>query len=411
MGHDHAHTLERSAAQWFAPTARATRALARVLIERIEAGALTLELPSGERLSRHAATPGPDAVMKLHRWSALRRVVTRGDIGFAEGYMEGDWSTPDLTSLLAFLHANEACLAVAWKGTLLQRLVDRLVHGRRANTRSGSRRNIAAHYDLGNDFYAAWLDPSMSYSSGLFGHDGDSLETAQMAKINRVAELLELRQGDRILEIGCGWGGLAEHLAREHGARMTCLTLSREQLAVAARRLAGADASGASRALLLDYRDCRGQFDRVVSIEMMEATGESYWPQYFATIRDRLAPGGTAVLQVITIAEDRFEDYRERPDFIQRYIFPGGMLPTVTHMRALSAEAGLTLETVELFGASYARTVAQWRERFLRAWPMMTGELRSERFRNMWEYYLAYCEIGFSTGAIDVGLYRLRKAS
>lgn len=411
MGHDHAHTLGRSASHWFAPTARGTRLLAGVLIERIEAGALTLELPSGERLSRHAATPGPEAVMKLHRWSALRRVIIRGDIGFAEGYMEGDWSTPDLKALLAFLHANEACLAMAWKGTLLQRLVDRLVHGRRANTRSGSRRNIAAHYDLGNDFYAAWLDASMSYSSGIYAHDGDSLETAQLAKIDRVAELLEVRQGNRILEIGCGWGGLAERLAREHGARMTCLTLSREQLGVAAQRLARADASGTSQALLQDYRDCCGRFDRVVSIEMMEATGESYWPQYFATIRDRLAPGGTAVLQVITIAEDRFEGYRERPDFIQRYIFPGGMLPTVTHMRALSAEAGLTLDTVELFGESYARTVAHWRERFLRAWPMMTGELRSERFRNMWEYYLAYCEIGFETGAIDVGLYRLRKAS
>ena len=348
--------------------------------------------------------------MKINSWRALRRLLTRGDIGFAEGFMEGDWTTPDLMSLLAWIQANETSLTPAWQGRFVQRLIDRLLHLRRSNTKAGSRRNIAAHYDLGNDFYEAWLDPSLSYSSAIYRSDRDTLEIAQQNKIDRITELLELKPGMSVLEIGCGWGALADNLISKHGCTVTGLTLSQAQKAIADKRVACADPSGASTILLQDYRDTFGRFDRIVSIEMMEAAGESYWPHYFAKVRDCLKPGGVAVVQVISIEEARFEAYRRRPDFIQRYIFPGGMLPTVTHMHTLAAGANLKLDAVELFGKSYARTLLDWRKRFLDAWPAMQGEVRTTRFRNMWEYYMAYCAVGFEQGAIDVGLYRLRKS-
>lgn len=409
MSSDNAQLLPSPCAQ---PEARARKAattrLAGLFFDRFTAGALTLELPSGERLTRRAAA-GPEAVMKINSWRTLRRLITRGDIGFAEGFMDGDWTTPDLVALLAWIEANETSLTPAWQGRLWQRLMDRFVHLRRSNTRRGSRRNIAAHYDLGNDFYAAWLDQSMSYSSALYRTEHDTLEVAQQNKIDRACELLEAAPGMSVLEIGCGWGALAQTLITRHGCHVTGLTLSREQKAIAETRVARADASGRSAILLQDYRDTSGQFDRIVSIEMMEAAGEAYWPDYFAKIRDCLRPGGVAVVQVISIEEKRFDAYRRRPDFIQRYIFPGGMLPTVTHMRSLAAGANLHLDTVQLFGKSYARTLLDWRGRFLDAWPAMQGELRTTRFRNMWEYYMAYCAVGFDRGAIDVGLYRLRK--
>lgn len=409
MSSDNAQLLTTCAQPEARPSrkAAATR-LAGLFFDRFTAGTLTLELPSGECLSRRAA-PGPEAIMKINSWRTLRRLLTRGDIGFAEGFMEGDWTTPDLVALLAWIQANETSLTPAWQGSLVQRLMDRIVHMRRSNTRRGSRRNIAAHYDLGNDFYAAWLDPSLSYSSAIYRSPHDTLEAAQQNKISRVCELLDPEAGMSVLEIGCGWGALADDLIRKHGCTVTGLTLSREQKAIAEGRVARADPSGKSAILLQDYRDTHGQFDRIVSIEMMEAAGEAYWPAYFAKLRDCLKPGGIALVQVISIEESRFDAYRRRPDFIQRYIFPGGMLPTVTHMHALAAGASLNLDTVELFGKSYARTLLDWRKRFLDAWPAMQGDVRSTRFRNMWEYYMAYCAVGFEHGAIDVGLYRLRK--
>lgn len=410
MSSENAQLLPSPCAQ---PEARrrkaATTRLVGLFFDRFTAGTLSLELPSGEQLMRRASS-GPEAAMKINSWRTLRRLITRGDIGFAEGFMEGDWTTPDLVALLAWIQANETSLTPAWQGRLVQRLMDRLVHLRRSNTRRGSRRNIAAHYDLGNDFYAAWLDPSLSYSSAIYRSEHDTLEAAQQNKIDRVCELLEPSPGMNVLEIGCGWGALADTLISRHGCSVTGLTLSREQKAIAESRVARADPSGASAILLQDYRDTHGQFDRIASIEMMEAAGEAYWPDYFAKIHDCLKPGGVAVVQVISIEEKRFEDYRRRPDFIQRYIFPGGMLPTVTHMHTLAAGASLHLDTIELFGKSYARTLLDWRTRFLDAWPAMQGEVRSTRFRNMWEYYMAYCAVGFDHGSIDVGLYRLRKA-
>jgi cyclopropane-fatty-acyl-phospholipid synthase len=378
------------------------------LLHRLDVGCLRLELPSGNWVEHRGQRRAPLATLSLHRWRALRRIASGGDVGFAEGYMHGDWSSPDLTGLLDWAMQNEEALQTAWNGGPLARLARRLRHRSRANTRRGSRRNIQAHYDLGNAFYATWLDAGMNYSSALYASSSLSLEQAQVAKLDRVIALLDVKPGDHVLEIGCGWGALAERLVARHGARLTGLTLSREQRAYARNRLARTGLFGAGEILLMDYRDATGTFDAIASIEMLEAAGEDYWPVYFETLRARLKPRGVAVLQVITIDEARFTTYRERPDFIQCHIFPGGMLPTVSIIREQIAAAGLSLSSLEMFGASYAQTLAVWRERFLRqAPPIGASAAEAERFRRMWDYYLAYCEIGFRSGALDVGLYRI----
>ena len=373
-----------------------------LVLRRIDRGRLVVDLPSGRTLVHEGEHPGGEARVKLRSWRALWRLVSGGDIGFAESYMDDDWSSPDLPALLRLACDNAG---VATQALLPLAAMRKLRHVLNRNTRRGSRRNIAAHYDLGNAFYAPWLDAGMTYSSALFTTPDQSLEDAQQAKLDRVVDLLALSGGERVLEIGCGWGSLAERLIARHDCAVTALTLSSEQFAYASGRLARAGVSGRFDPRLQDYRDVTGTFDRIVSIEMLEAVGEAYWPRYFATLRDRLRPGGCAVLQVITIADDRFADYRHSPDFIQRYVFPGGMLPTVTAIRDEVAAAGLDLASVELFGASYARTLELWRERFLRAWPAIEPLGFEPRFRRLWDYYLAYCEAGFRAGAIDVGLY------
>jgi cyclopropane-fatty-acyl-phospholipid synthase len=378
-----------------------------VLLERIAVGRLEVIAPNGESIGHQAATPGPAATLVLHRWRALRRLLFGGDLGFAEAYMDGDWSSPDVPSLIEFAARNQSALGKSIEGLGLLKPLNRLLHRSRANTRAGSRRNIEAHYDLGNEFYAAWLDGGMTYSSALFTAPGMSLEDAQAAKLARVTDLLGLAGGERVLEIGCGWGGLAEHLIRAAGCHVTGITLSPAQLAHARARLARAGMADRADMRHEDYRDTEGTFDRIVSIEMFEAVGMEYWATYFARLRERLARGGSAVLQVITIEDRRFEGYRATADFIQRHIFPGGMLPSPTALRRCIAEAGLLLTHEEAFGLSYAATLAEWRRRFHRAWPDVRKLGFDERFRRKWDYYLAYCEGGFRAGAIDVGLYRL----
>ena len=372
----------------------------------LDAGRLVVVLPDGERIVRQGAQAGPDAQMSIHRRRALRRILLNGEAGFADGFLDGDWSTPDLPALLDLLLANEGALKPRRRAARTAVLGHRLLHTVRANTRAGSRRNIAAHYDLGNAFYGHWLDGGMNYSSALFSTAGQSLEAAQEAKLERVAELLELEGGDRVLEIGCGWGALAERLL-QRVASYTGITLSVEQRDHARARL---EAIGAREPdiRLQDYREVEQRYDRIASIEMLEAVGERYWPVYFDRIRAALAPGGVAVLQVITIAADRFGAYRRRPDFIQRNIFPGGMLPTAERVVAEVRRAGLTLSPPRAFGASYALTLAEWRRRFLKAWPAIAPLGFDERFRRMWEYYLAYCEAGFRHGSIDVRLFQLK---
>jgi cyclopropane-fatty-acyl-phospholipid synthase len=381
----------------------------RAVASHIGVGRLTIKTPSGDRIVAQADTAGPDAVLELHRWRAVRRLARGGSIGFAEAYMDGDWSSPDLAVFLELAALNLDRLAKRLHGMAPLRMLNRLSHLRRANTRRGSRRNIAAHYDLGNAFYRLWLDDGMSYSAALYTQPRDTLETAQAAKNDRIVDLLALQGGERVLEIGCGWGGLAERMARAGAAQVTAITLSQEQHAYATQRARTANRVEQVDIRLTDYRDIGGTYDRIASIEMVEAVGEVHWPTYFATLRDRLRAGGVAVLQAITIDDDRFPGYRSRADFIQRYIFPGGMLPSPAILREQIARAGLVLTSAETFGLSYARTLSEWQRRFQAAWPAIAAQGFGQRFKHMWEYYLAYCEAGFRAGAIDVGLYRIVK--
>lgn len=385
-------------------TGLAARATAR-LLPRLHRGRLRLVLPNGQAIEIGGIAPGPAASLSLRRWRGLTRVVLEGEDGFSNGYIHGDWTTPDLVQLLELGKDNEAVMAPGVQRWMFSLVRNRLAHALRANTRLGSRRNIAAHYDLGNAFFGPWLDAGMNYSSALYS-GAESLEDAQLSKLDRIAALLELSGGERVLEIGCGWGALAERLIRRYGASVCGITLSVEQLAYAKARLADAAAASRSELSLQDYRDTVGSFTRIASIEMIEAVGERYWPLYFATLRARLAKGGIAVVQAITIAEDRFAAYRKRPDFIQRHIFPGGMLPTHSIITKEAARAGLNLVHHETFGASYARTLQEWRIRFSRAAPQLDRLGFGRNFRRMWDYYLAYCEVGFRSNAVDVAFYK-----
>lgn len=390
------------------------RHLAQELLARmlggIEVGTLTVSLPGGARLRYAAPQTGPEAVLVLHRWRALRRLATGGDIGFAEAYLDQDWSSPDPVALLELAARNLSCIPGATGGPLPVRLWHRLRHRARRNTRAGSRRNIMAHYDLGNDFYARWLDAGMSYSSGLYADPSvdpvAELDAAQAEKQARVLAWLDLQPGQQVLEIGCGWGGLAESIAAA-GAQVTGLTLSPAQWEYATARIARAGLDRRAELRLQDYRDVEGCFDRIVSIEMIEAVGEAYWPTYFATLRDRLTRNGIVVLQAITIADNAFDTYRRGTDFIQQAIFPGGMLPSPGAIAALAERHGLAVRARESFGDSYARTLAAWRARFNAAWPGIAAMGFPPCFRRLWDYYLAYCEAGFRAGRVDVGLWRL----
>jgi len=390
---------------WFSPRRQFLKALAR----QVEHGQITFELPDGAVIQHAGPHHGPSARLMLHRWRAVRRLLGSGDVGFAEAFIAGDWSTPDLTAVIELAARNHRSMYASLNGSRLARLLNRLRHARRHNSRTGSRRNIPAHYDLGNEFYAAWLDSGMSYSSAYYTGTARDLEAAQVAKQDLVMASLSLTGGERVLEIGCGWGGLAGRLAREHGCEVVGLTLSPAQLGHARDALAGNTAPGWVELRLQDYRDTEGQFDRVVSVEMLEAVGREYWPAYFAAIHDRLRPGGVAALQVITMAEDRYAEYERGADFIQKHIFPGGMLPSDGVMRACISAAGMLLDDVTCFGASYARTLAEWRHRFEQAWPRLRTLGFDEAFRRKWLYYLAYCEGGFRAEAIDVGLYRIHR--
>jgi cyclopropane-fatty-acyl-phospholipid synthase len=354
-----------------------------------------------------SAPGGPCASLRIVRPRAIRRLFIGGEIGFAEAFMDGDWETPDLPGFLALVTCNEPHVPTTLSGLGAVRQFYRLRHRRRPNTRNGSRRNIAAHYDLGNAFYARWLDAGMTYSSALFVDPKESLERAQQNKYARLAQMIDLAEDQHVLEIGCGWGTFALYAARTHGCRVTALTLSREQADHARQAVAAAGLQDRIEVRLQDYRDVVGTYDRVVSIEMFEAVGEAFWSRFFAVVRERLRPGGVAGLQIISIDEARFAAYRRGTDFIQQYIFPGGMLPSATALREAVQAAGLQLSDAITFGSSYMRTLQLWRDRFVKSWPDIEALGFDARFRRMWLYYLAYCETGFACGTLDVGHYRI----
>ncbi|MFM1960275.1 MAG: hypothetical protein RL588_1792 [Pseudomonadota bacterium] len=373
------------------------------------AGDVTFVTPDGRTLRLRSEAGGPSAIIRIRNFRFIRRALMAGDIGFAEAYAAGEWETPDLTAVLCVFSLNFQNLTQVTEGNPLVGVFNFLSHVLNANSRRGSRRNIHAHYDLGNAFYSRWLDPSMTYSSARYPTGGETLEAAQKAKYGALARRMELSADHHVLEVGCGWGGFAEFAAGEIGARITGITISREQHDYAQRRMFEAGLAEKADIRLVDYRDVTGHFDRIASIEMFEAVGEKYWPTYFRALHDRLKPGGRAGLQIITIQDELFEGYRRRADFIQRYIFPGGMLISESRLKRETSQAGLAWSEPERFGPDYAVTLAAWKQRFGAAWDDIRRLGFDERFRRIWDFYLSYCEAGFRTGrtqVIQLGLSR-----
>lgn len=373
------------------------------LLEKIQFGRLELRLPDG---TCQVFGEGEHGVsMHVHDEMMFSQILARGDIGLAEAYIDGAWDAPDLTGVMTLLAKNRDALRTAVYGRWQSLLMARIRHWLNNNSKTGSRKNIMAHYDLGNDFYKLWLDPSMSYSSALYRavDDGD-LETAQRAKYRRILRRVGAQSGQHVLEIGCGWGGFAE-MAVADGLKTTGVTLSPAQLAWAQKRVPEANLQ------LKDYRDIGEQFDHVVSIEMFEAVGERWWPSYFKTIKKAMRPGGRAVIQSITIRDDIFGDYRKGTDFIQQHVFPGGMLPSRSAFRAAAAKQGLTVRSEYAFGHDYARTLAEWRVSFEEKWPEIAAQGFDETFHRLWRMYLCYCEAGFLAGTVDVVHFELDHAA
>jgi cyclopropane-fatty-acyl-phospholipid synthase len=369
---------------------------------RLKRGTLDITLLDGRVVRMGGLEPGPKAAMTLHSYSFAPRLINGGDIGIAEAYLDGEWDTPDLTQFLYVFCVNYDLIQTMLGDKPLVRFLQIVRHWFNRNTRRQARRNIFAHYDIGNAFYSAWLDPSMTYSSALFEDDTADLTAAQHNKYRRLAEAIDLQPGQRLLEIGCGWGGFAEYAARTFGAYVVGLTISKEQRDFAQQRIREAGLSDKVEIRLQDYRDERERYDRIASIEMIEAVGEQFWPNYFSQLRDRLLPGGLAGIQAITIRDSSFKSYRREVDFIQRYVFPGGMLPSPQILKSLGERFGVPVIRERIFGQDYAKTLATWRNNFRSAWPNLTPLGFDERFRRLWEYYLAYCEAGFLSGNIDV---------
>jgi len=371
------------------------------LLEPLQHGVLEIRMPDGT--FRLFGRGEPVAHMQVRDEAVFSRILARGDIGLAEAYIDGLWDSPDIACLTALLARNRAVLKSTIYGQWHRLLAARIRHLFNANSRSGSRRNILAHYDLGNAFYAKWLDETMSYSAALYDAQTPDLRSAQLNKYRRILDKLHARPGDRVLEIGCGWGGFAE-MAAERQLKVFGVTLSPAQLAWARKRVPGAEL------LLRDYRDIGEQYDHIVSIEMFEAVGERWWPTYFNTLRNALRPDGKAIVQSITIRDDLFASYRRGTDFIQQYIFPGGMLPSREAFRKTAARHGLIVREEFAFGQDYARTLAEWRKGFEERWPEIAALGFDDRFHRLWRMYLGYCEGAFRAGNVDVVQFELAHA-
>jgi cyclopropane-fatty-acyl-phospholipid synthase len=368
----------------------------------LQNGRLDIVLPDGRRFRAEGSNPGPVAEFTVHDTDLFARLIREGDLGFCEAYLEGGWTTPNLQALMDFVHAGNDGIYDGFPGMGMIRTFEKFRHWLRSNSRSQARRNIAHHYDLGNDFYGLWLDETMTYSSAMFRTGQEPLERAQIQKYESMVEQMDARPGDHVLEIGCGWGGFAEYAAGERGLRVTGLTISRAQHDFAVERIARAGLSDRVKIKLQDYRDERGSYDGIASIEMFEAVGEKYWPVYFETLRERLKPGRNATLQIITVQDRRWEVYKRGVDFIQKYIFPGGMLPSPSALRREIERAGLALRGSIEFGESYSQTLRRWHERFNARWDQIAGMGFDERFQRMWNFYLTSCAATFQHGNCDV---------
>ncbi len=376
------------------------------MLRRLEHGSLKLKCPDGNVL--YFGDDSTPVTLTLKSWEPCIAVMKSGDIGFAESFISQQWHTDDLTRLLKLFIFNRNALETAIYGSWWGSLVYRIRHLFNRNSRAGSRRNIHAHYDIGNQFYRLWLDPSMTYSSALFAKPQARLQEAQISKYERIYDELQVNTSSRILEIGCGWGGFAE-FAAARGVHLTGLTLSTEQLQFAQQRLQTAGLAEQAELRLQDYRDVEGEFDAIASIEMFEAVGEAYWDSYFDCVAQRLKTGGRACIQTITIDDALFERYRTGTDFIQQYIFPGGMLPSPSVFRAQAERHGLKVVNELVFGLDYARTLELWHAAFLEKRPEVEAQGFDRAFIQTWRFYLSYCEAGFRAGSIDLYQFTLQK--
>lgn len=373
------------------------------LLESLSKGSLILSLPDGSVRHYGGAEQGTSAALSIHDDRFAAAVLRNAEIGLAEAYRDGWCTTPDLTKLLMLAIENEAALNRIFYANPVLNIVYRAAHWLRANTRRGSRRNIAAHYDLSNDFYGQWLDPTMSYSSAMFSGDATAdLKFAQEVKYQRIIDRLGISHTHHVLEIGCGWGGFAEYAARHAGAKVTGITISQAQLDYGLDRIQRAGLTDRVELKFCDYRDVTGEYDRIVSIEMFEAVGERYWADFFAVVTARLKSKGRALVQTITIADELFAQYRLRVDFIQRYIFPGGMLPSPSRFTAEVKRAGLAVLAQHNFGRDYADTLRRWRRQFAQKGTELDALGFDGAFQRLWQFYFCYCEAGFDTARTDV---------
>ncbi len=370
--------------------------------KRLEHGRLDFVLPDGRRFRAEGQKPGPVAEITIHNPDTFGRLIREGDLGFCEAYLDGWWSTPDLMVFMDLIHQGNEAVYDGYPGMSVIRAFEKLRFWWQSNSRGQAKKNIAYHYDLGNEFYQLWLDDTMTYSSGLFTTGQESLEKAQEQKYASMVDQMGAKPGDHVLEIGCGWGGFAEYAARERGLRVTGLTISQAQHDYAVARIAKAGLSDRVTIKMQDYRDETGLYDGIASIEMFEAVGERYWPVYFNTLRDRLKPGGHATLQIITVQDKRWKVYKRGVDFIQKYIFPGGMLPSPGALKSEIARAGLHLKGSIEFGHSYSQTLRRWHDVFNERWPEVAKMGFDDRFRRMWNFYLTSCAGTFRGGNCDV---------
>ncbi|MCR9112156.1 MAG: cyclopropane-fatty-acyl-phospholipid synthase family protein [Rhodobacteraceae bacterium] len=368
----------------------------------IENGRLDIGLSDGRVFRAEGSGPGPVARIDIHNEDVFARMVREGYLGFCDSYLEEWWSTPDLQAFMDLVNSGNDKMYNGYPGQFLVELYEKLRFWLQRNSKKQARKNISYHYDLGNDFYQLWLDDTMTYSSAIFETGQESTEKAQIAKYASMVDQMGAKPGDHVLEIGCGWGGFAEYAAKERGLKVTGLTISEEQFKYASERIEKAGLSDQVEFKLQDYRDERGQYDGIASIEMFEAVGEKYWPVYFETVRERLKPGGQATLQIITVEDSRYEAYRNDVDFIQKYIFPGGMLPSPSVLRDEIRRAGLKVRGSIEFGQSYSLTLRRWFETFNARWDEVARLGFDNRFRRMWNFYLTSCAGAFQGGNCDV---------
>ncbi|MEL6520062.1 MAG: cyclopropane-fatty-acyl-phospholipid synthase family protein [Pseudomonadota bacterium] len=374
-------------------------------------GRLDIELPDGRIFRHHGSKPGPCAVLQVQNVDLFARLVREGHMGFCEAYLDGWWTTPDLQDFMDYVHFDNDAVYDGFPGMIFVQMYERMRHWLNSNTRNQARKNISYHYDLGNQFYGLWLDETMTYSSAKFDTGQESLERAQTQKYASMIDQMGAQEGDHVLEIGCGWGGFAEYAAGERGLKVTGLTISQEQYDFAVARMQRLGLQDRVDIKLQDYRDERGSYDGIASIEMFEAVGQRYWPTYFNTLSDRLKPGRNATLQIITVADRRWDVYRKGVDFIQKYIFPGGMLPSPDVLRREIEQAGLAIRGSVEFGKSYDLTLRRWHETFNARWDDVAALGFDERFRRMWNFYLTSCAATFSSGNCDVTQITVTKPS